>query len=694
MKTYKLITDEIVNHEKGMINSIFTRFIGTADSLFPLFMRSCGYRADIPDADYEFVIFDKNPKHLKMFQEMLKWDGVFDPSVFAFKSGPEPNFASFFDHVNQSAAIADVTVEKFFYIKNRTIGKIARHGFVDFKKCWDKFRQSKFTFIHIDVIKENQEFLEILYKLSLDIKGQFVRLNFNPENSADYSESIDNILHSLWLRSFKSYSSIVEIADSNNKIHEDYAGKIYAKRHSKFCILPWMHVQYKPSGQAKLCCRYDTVKESNDWQEAFDKNQESELNNLSELYQERSKLHLIQNNTIEDSFYSNYWNKARSLTLENKPISGCHKCYLEEDHNADEVAISMRLGSSILYNDGYLHKRPGYEKPKIEFLEVGFGNYCNLACLTCNSTLSTTWHDDEVKLNAIADKPLQRLIFPKLDNLKFEPNAETLKTLRLIKFTGGEPMINPEFIKFIDLICEQGTPENISLEIYTNCSYIPSQKLLTNLTRFKDVQLNLSIDAYGISNDYIRYGSSWESNNKQTVVNSMNYWLEHGKNNSNFHIIMSTTLSLLNVFQIPKLMTWWFDTYRDSGNKVVIRLGPKPRGEYDGFFKLQMAFDPNYISVDCLPASYYKELIEWCDNYEKEFMSQYTEYEALPECLRASVVKLKKTLSRCRGNVKNSQLFLDYLSKMDSIRGNSAEATIPEPLNKVKQYLQAQDKQT
>jgi hypothetical protein len=403
---------------------------------------------------------------------------------------------------------------------------------------------------------------------------------------------------------------------------------------------------------------------------------------------------LIQKTSIEDSFYSNYWNKARSLTLENNSISGCHKCYLEEDHNSDEVAISMRLGSSILYNDGYLHKKPGYEKPKVEFLEVGFGNYCNLACLTCNSTLSTTWHDDEVKLNAVADKPLQRLIFPKLDNIKFEPNAETLETLRLIKFTGGEPMINPEFIKFIDLICEKGTPENISLEIYTNCSYIPSQKLLTNLTRFKDVQLNLSIDAYGEVNDYIRYGSTWQSTSKQNVFDSLNYWLNIGKNNDNFHIMMSTTLSILNVFEIPKLMTWWFDTYKNSGNEVVIRVGPKPRGEYDGFFKLQMAFDPVYINVDCLPASYYEEILQWCSQYENEFATNYPEYAAIPECIKASLVKLRKALERSKGNSDNARLLLEYLSKMDSIRGNSADQTIPDTLNKVKQYLQAQDKQT
>jgi hypothetical protein len=562
---------------------------------------------------------------------------------------------------------------------------------MDFTERWQRYKSRPFRFVNIDIINDNQSFINLLTSLKLDIKIQFVSLNFNQTKDAVYSDSIDNILHSLWLRSFKSHSSIVELNDGNNQIVENYAGKLYSQRNSKFCILPWMHIQYKPTGQAKLCCRYDNIKEQKEFESGAYLNQPE---NLAGLFPQKYKVLDIQNSSIEQTFFgSTYWKEARRLTVENKDISGCHKCYQEEASLEDEVALSMRLGSSVLYNNGYLHKRPGYENPIIEFLEVGFGNYCNLACLTCNSSLSTTWHEDEVKLNEIANEPLKRMIFPKLENIKFEPNAETLKTLQLIKFTGGEPMINPEFIKFIDLICEKGRPGKISLEIYTNCSYIPSKKLLANLARFKDVQLNLSIDAYGQTNDYIRYGSAWESSTKQNVFEAMNFWLDYGRQNNNFHIIMSTTLSVLNVFEIPKLMTWWFDTYRESGNEVVIRLGPKPRGEYEGFFKLQIAFDPSYINTDILPVTSYSEILEWCKKYEEEFEVKYPEYEAMPECLRASLVKLKKALSRSKGSVKNAKMLLDYLDKMDRIRGNSAEQAIPVVVNKVKEYLQAQDKQ-
>lgn len=30
--------------------------------------------------------------------------------------------------------------------------------------------------------------------------------------------------------------------------------------HNSFCIYPWIHMQLKPSGQAKPCCRFDHSK--------------------------------------------------------------------------------------------------------------------------------------------------------------------------------------------------------------------------------------------------------------------------------------------------------------------------------------------------------------------------------------------------------------------------------------------------
>ncbi len=677
-KKYTIINDDIINTGKGLVNNTFTRYIANANSIFGLFIRSFGHRKSVDERQCRFIIVDKNIKHIEMFKELLKWDGnILDlaGSTLFFKD---------------AAKKIGVDVEPFNV--NLTIGKISRHDFNDFTSSWVKFKNSEFIFYNIDIDKDLDKFMNILYRLpSIGYtETQFVSLNFRRNNISNYDFAINEILHLLWMKSLRQYPTVVELVDEENNRIENYAGKLYAKFNPTFCILPWMHIQYKPSGQSKLCCRYDTVKEGKDWQNAFDS--KLELDNLAEKFQDRSKNHLIQVNSMEQSFFSNYWDKARQLTLENKEISGCHKCYKEEEGKG-EVSVSMRLGSSILYNDGYLHKKPKHETPTIEFLEVGFGNYCNLACLSCNSTLSTTWHDDEVKFNAKVDDKLKRYVFPKLDNLKFEPDEKTLESLRIIKFTGGEPMINPEFTKFIELICEKGYPENISLEIYTNCSYVPSPKLLSNLTKFKNIQLNLSIDAYGSVNDYIRYGSQWDGEQKQTVSNAIEFWLGIGREHENFSIIMSTTLSILNIFEIPKLMTWWMDKFKDSGNKINVYRTSLLASEYDGFFKIQLAHDPSYINIDILPAEYYKEIIEWVETYRSSYTTKYPDLNGIPECINASLIKLKQAASKTKGNAEEGKNLLTYLSTMDSIRKNSADQSIPKLISCVKEYLQAQGKQ-
>jgi organic radical activating enzyme len=677
-KPYKLLSANIVDKEKGIVNNTFTRFIGPGDSLFSLFIRSLGYREDdLTNKNFTYVIYDKEQLNIEMFKHLLKWDGVIED---------DGNFDSFNNHYDQGKTI--LGMKGTMFPRNSTLGKLARFGFVDFKKAWDIFRNSNFTFVTIDIIKENQRFLQLLDNLPVLKKktSQFVKLDFCNDGTEQYKDSINNVLHNLWLKNIKQYSSVIEILDSDNQSIEDFAGKLYAKLNPSFCILPWMHIQYKPTGQSKLCCRYDI---SHEYNEAVkDPNSVDPLLKLSPTKLKQS----ISTTSMEESFFGDYWNGSRQHTIDNTALVGCYKCYKEESGTTGEIQNSMRLGSSILYNNGYLHKRPNYEKPKLEFLEVGFGNYCNLACLSCNSSLSTTWNADEIALNNIVDKKIKRTIFPKLENLKFIPDKETLKTLRVIKFTGGEPMINPEFIKFIDLICEDGNPSQISLEIYTNCSYIPSPKLLENLTKFEAVQLNLSIDAYGDVNDYVRYGSIWNSSAKQTVSNAIDHWLSFGKDNENISIIMSTTLSVLNILEIPKLMSWWMDKFKNSGNKIVVYITNLLATEYDGFFKLQPAHDPSYINLNILPKEYYLEILEWIEKYKEEFVTKYSDLEGIPECIGASLLKLEQLINKTHGNVEGAEQFVNYLESMDKIRNNSCERSIPEIVGKVKKYLQAQGK--
>jgi len=678
MKPYLVITPEIVDAKRGSVNDTFERLIGPANSLFSFFMKTHRYDIEAREADkkFEFYIYDKDPASIEAFKILLDWDG-------------EINLLDYLSSKNLNIITFDYRT---------TIEKLSKSSFkassdYQFKDAWQYFKSQKFNYIEIDAVKDNKQFLDFLYNLNKLEKAssrQFLSFDFNPNNydKEVYIEALNNILHLLWMRKFRGHPTLVQISDENNNCLEDFAGKLYAKLNPAFCVLPWMHIQYKPSGQPKLCCRHDILKERKEYDVITDQQKETNTN-LVKFFPIREQA-TIQTTSMEDVFYGEYWDAARNNTVKGLEISGCHKCYKEEQTEG-EVSTSMRLGSSILYNGGYLHKRPKFEKPIIEFLEIGFGNYCNLACLTCNSTLSTTWHDDEVELNKVASEKVQRWLFPKLDNVNFTPNEETLKTLKLIKFTGGEPMINPEFTKFINHVCEKGYPENVSLEIYTNCSYIPSPKLLENLVKFKNIQLNLSIDAYGSTNDYVRYGSKWQGDNKQTVSNAIDFWLALGADNSNINVIMSTTLSVLNILDIPKLMSWWVTKYKESGNEIVYKIPAhgeiKDANVSDGFFKLQPAFDPHYVNMNILPEKYYDDVYKWGEEYRDNFSSIHPDLPEIPEGIKANINKLLQFIKKAKGNTNAAKDFVEYVNAMDKIRKNSCQEALPELYDKVQDFL-------
>jgi organic radical activating enzyme len=651
--TYKIFNSSAAIQTQ--IENNYARYIETADDIFGLFIRSCILnRFSKPIV---FLIVDKSQKQIDFFKDLLTWNGELDlllPILCA------------------TAKKLGADIESIDTIRNKIEQEVA-NNFDHLKKSWQIFQNSAFKFVNLDVVEDNKQFLEILNSLPNLSKGnQSVRLNFGHNNSIEYTEAINNVLHFLSMKSIRNYKSMVTLADAENNSIVNFAGELYAQFNPTFCILPWMHIQYKPSGQSKLCCRYDIAKESAE--SAADSK-----NNLSNLANEREKL-TIQKTSIENSFYSHYWNSARDLTLNNQPISGCYKCYEgEKSSRPGSISTSsMRLGSSILYNEGYLHKRPKYQDPKIEFLEIGFGNYCNLACLSCNSTLSTSWHDDEVVLNKSVDKKLQRVVFPKLDNLKFEPNEDTLKNLTTIKFTGGEPMINPEFVKFIELVCSKGYPENISLEIYTNCSYIPSAKLLTNLGKFKSVQLNLSVDALGHTNDYIRYRSVWQGDQKQTVSGAIDHWLSASKKYKNIHVII----------EMPSLIEWWVQKFINDGNVKILH--KTDYSYYDGFFKIQPAHDPDYLNVNSLPKELYQDVLDWVRTYRDSFLKKHPVLTTIPASIGFSLDKLENTINSAKGNVNQADGFINYLKAMDSIRKNSCQESIPEIVTRVNKYLESQ----
>ena len=293
-----------------------------------------------------------------------------------------------------------------------------------------------------------------------------------------------------------------------------------------------MHVATTPKGMIKPCCRFDL---SADF-----------LNDKQVKHKEQS---------LVDSRNTEYFTEIRRRMLAGEKVPGCWKCYKEEEKNVK----SMRWSS----NDMYFNEIPSVVPEKLKYIELGIGRYCNLACRTCNAHLSTTWSNDE---NILAEHGYTDRKVSNNAVESFAYSKEDFKDVEVIKFVGGEPMLNPQFLEILDLI---ETPNNIVLEIYTNCSWIPKEKILKKLRKFKEIKLFLSIDGLGKVNDYIRYPSEWNM-----VEASAKQWVKE-----KFNVQWAPTFNVYNIWQVSDMFDWWINILKGAkGNNIcLLYTSPSPR---------------------------------------------------------------------------------------------------------------------
>ena len=80
--------------------------------------------------------------------------------------------------------------------------------------------------------------------------------------------------------------------------------------------------------------------------------------------------------------------------------------------------------------------------------------------------------------------------------------------LRWIYISGGEPLLIKQEHLFIDYFLKTGSYKEVVINMNTNLTYL-GHSLLKKLAKFKKVKIDVSVDAYGIKNDWIRSPSNF-----------------------------------------------------------------------------------------------------------------------------------------------------------------------------------------
>jgi molybdenum cofactor biosynthesis enzyme MoaA len=249
----------------------------------------------------------------------------------------------------------------------------------------------------------------------------------------------------------------------------------------------------------------------------------------------------IQNNSITDSRNAQVWKDLRQSFLDGQLTDVCRTCinaervgassprqlnneYLFEHLEIDILAEVQRIVDAELIAD------------KVYALDYMPSNYCNYACVMCYSGASSQRYTFDIKQGIKS---------------KYEINPvdddffDVIKDVKILGFTGGETILQPEVNRLIDYVIEQGLAADMIITILTNASDFPD-KIVEKFKQFKKVLYTVSIDGTGDVIEYQRRGAKWE-------IMTENIARIHA---SSVHEIVNHVVTAVNILTAMDFIDW------------------------------------------------------------------------------------------------------------------------------------------
>lgn len=330
-----------------------------------------------------------------------------------------------------------------------------------------------------------------------------------------------------------------------------------------FCLHPFTGLATREDGAIKACCRSHPVG-------------------------------FIQNNTLEEIWNNDTMQRIRRQVLNNERPPECAPCFTLEDQGVESLRQRHIKGDIPearinLYPNAV--NNLNYTLPfEIPTMEIKLNNLCNLKCRMCNPVDSTSWNDwkeveefyqKENNYLVGAVKELNLIRKPYLDTFDDNPNwwdsfEKLLPYFRRVEFAGGEPLMDPQHFRILDMLKPYG--HQIEIKYATNGTTLGISKGRTiheYWPHFRSVAVNVSIDGIDSVYNYIRGNGDWNQ-----VVRNIN---EIQSISNITRVVGAVAVQVSNVLILDKMIELFLD-----------QLGI--------VFYTNMVNYPNVLSVQVLPA--------------------------------------------------------------------------------------------
>lgn len=407
---------------------------------------------------------------------------------------------------------------------------------------------------------------------------------------------------------------------------------------SKFCAIPWSHLQVDPNGGVRPCC----------------------------IMQADSSTIL---GNIADTSLEELWNTEQMKSLRKNLLSGtrddrCKVCNELDDANLG----SFRQG----YQTHIAPTFPGIPNAikntspdgtcntfNLEYWDFRFSNFCNYKCRSCGPGYSSSWHADAVELGWITEpKTAKPITWLSTTDSRIQLLEKHIGIVKEIYFAGGEPLLMEEHTKVLDLLLAAGRTD-VRLRYNTNLSTLKYKQydLIDDYwSKFKNVEISGSIDAMGPRAEYIRSGTNWD------VVDKNIRRLVSALGDSISILTFNVTISSLNVMYLEELLDYFISV---NAIKDLTQYNKRPWQ-----FWFNPVFTPEYLCIKNMPQSAKDEVKVIFNNFDERLKKErginYSFFTDLYPILdqEADPAKMEQ--------------FKTMTTKLDELRNESAADVIPE----------------
>lgn len=372
----------------------------------------------------------------------------------------------------------------------------------------------------------------------------------------------------------------------------DALEKLYAEHGSNICVFPFLSAfistfSYNDNKFSVIPCTIGT-----NALKTVDSNFETETS-LVDAYNEKFYINLRQDH-------------MNGRGLENPYCANCKRDELNGATSARQMNnqhMLNNLGNDVIDILRRV-KENDYKIRMGDLVNLGHmpSNYCNQACIMCSSGASSKRAEFERQLGKLRPNKIVDELYPSdLD--------EILKHVRLLDFAGGETLIQPQVLKFIDSSITNNTAKDIKINILTNLSRY-DRSLFSKLEHFAECFMTCSMDGIGKFVEYQRIGAKWNSMSENMI--------SIARNHPGISYVINYVVTAVSAMSIPDMIKWCKENQIAYGNDDL--------ESHQKFLIFSPVRHKDYLNIDSLPAAVINNIIQELEAMQAD---EYAGYKSM-----------------------------------------------------------------